>query len=323
MSMATESIDLSIVVCTLNRAALLERAVVSLLAQETHDTRFEVLVVDNGSSDDTPSRVAGLARGSIAVRYVRESRLGLSHARNTGIEHAIGDVVAFLDDDAEADARWVDWLVTVFRADPITGAAGGRTLVRWPDERPDWMSDAIEGYYGKCDYGDHRRTLAFPAYPFGSNMAIRRELLVSLSGFRPDLGAHGSDLMAGEETDLFRRLHERQIRVVYEPRAVVHHWAARPRVTRRWSVRRAFKHGVSTALMSRAGPRLLRGDGRGNLLRALWLTGVGSISTCAAWARGADSSTTMSRGVYAAYWAGYASGAVRAAATIRLGRRDA
>jgi glucosyl-dolichyl phosphate glucuronosyltransferase len=313
----TEAVDLSVVVCTLNRAPLLERGVNSLLAQETQDTPFEVLVVDNGSSDDTATRINGLAHGSIPVRYVREPRLGLSLARNAGIEHATGVVVAFLDDDAEADARWVDWLASVFRTDPAAGAAGGRTVVRWPDTRPEWMSDRIEGYYGKCDYGDRRRPLFFPEYPFGSNMAIRRDLLVALNGFRTDLGAHGSDLMAGEETDLFARLHKQQIRVVYEPRAVVHHWAAPERVTRRWTLRRAFKHGASTALMSSPGSRtLVRGSGK--LLRALWLAGVGGVSTCAAWARGSDSATTVSRGASAAYWAGYVRGAViRAALTIR------
>jgi glycosyltransferase involved in cell wall biosynthesis len=304
---------MSVVVGTLNRATLLDRAVRSLLTQACAPGAIEVVVVDNGSTDATRQVVASLSanvKSGHALHYVCEPRLGLSFARNTGIERAAGRVVAFLDDDSEADPDWAERLLSIFRNDPTVGAAGGRTVVRWPGERPDWITGALEPYYGKCDYGDARKPLAFPEYPFGSNMAIRRSLLVDLGGFRTDLGARGNNLMAGEETDLFERLHARAVSVIYEPTALVHHWAAPERLTRRWSLRRAFKHGLSTAVMAFVkGDRGRRASTR-SLFRALRLSAIGALSTIFALATAANSATIMSRSANTAYWAGFARGAL-------------
>jgi glucosyl-dolichyl phosphate glucuronosyltransferase len=304
------AVEMSVVVGTLNRSALLERAIRSLLGQRCAPGTLEIIVVDNGSSDDTGAVVQAAAAAEPRLRYIREPRLGLSFARNCGILHATGSVVAFLDDDSEAEPDWVERLMEIFRKEPRVGAAGGKTLVRWPDKQPDWVSGSLEGYYGKCDYGDQRRQLRFPEYPFGSNMAIRRRLLLELGGFRTDLGARGNNLMAGEETDLFDRLGAQAVSVIYEPSAVVRHWAAPDRITRWWSLRRAFKHGLSSAVMA-----FVKGD-RGrrrwttSLLRALRLATVGAISTLFGYATAADPATTMSRGANTAYWAGFARGAL-------------
>jgi glycosyltransferase involved in cell wall biosynthesis len=304
------AVEMSVVVGTLNRSALLERAIRSLLGQRCAPGTLEIIVVDNGSTDGTQALVQAVAATDPRLRYIREPRLGLSFARNCGIQHATGSVIAFLDDDSEAEPDWAERLMGIFRAEPRVGAAGGRTLVRWPNAQPDWVTGPLEGYYGKCDYGDQRRQLRFPEYPFGSNMAIRRGLLVQLSGFRTDLGARGNNLMAGEETDLFDRLDAQAVSVIYEPSAIVHHWAAPDRITRWWSLRRAFKHGLSTAVMA-----FVKGDrGRrrwtASLLRALRLATVGAISTLFACASAADSATIMSRGANAAYWTGFARGAL-------------
>jgi glucosyl-dolichyl phosphate glucuronosyltransferase len=303
-------IDMSIVVGTLNRATLLERALRSLMAQH-HAGPLEVVVVDNGSTDETSAVVSRLAAdtGSVHLRYVLEPRLGLSIARNTGIAMATGPIVAFLDDDSEADPDWAARLLRIFHDDPGVGAAGGKTLVRWPDVKPRWVASGIEGYYGRCDYGDVRKQLTFPQYPFGSNMAITKSLLVAIGGFRTDLGARGTNMMAGEETDLFERLHARSVVVVYEPTALVHHWAAPERLTRWWSLRRAFKHGLSTSVMAFVNMKRSRRDSAGGFVRAAGRTMMGAVSTLAAYLGAGDPATVMSRGIYTAYWMGFARGA--------------
>jgi len=301
--------DMSIVVGTLNRATLLERALRSLMAQR-HPGVLEIIVVDNGSSDDTREVVSRLAGTAVRahLRYVLEPRLGLSIARNTGIALATGPIVAFLDDDSEADPDWASRLLGIFHGDPGVGAAGGKTLVRWPDVKPPWVAASIEGYYGRCDYGDDRKRLTFPQYPFGSNMAITRPLLVEIGGFRTDLGARGSNMMAGEETDLFERLHARAVVVVYEPSALVHHWAAPERLTRWWTLRRAFKHGLSTAVMAFVNLQRPRRASAGGFLKAARRSAVGAVSTLLACLGASDPATIMSRGIYTAYWMGFARG---------------
>jgi glycosyltransferase involved in cell wall biosynthesis len=301
--------DMSIVVGTLNRASLLKGALRSLLAQR-HDGHLEIVVVDNGSTDGTAAVVAGLAAeaGEARLRYVAEPRLGLSFARNTGIALSTAPIVSFLDDDAEADPDWAARLLQIFRADPRVGAAGGKTLVRWPDVKPRWVSSGMEGYYGRCDYGDVRKPLTFPEYPFGSNMAITRSLLLSIGGFCTDLGARGNNLMAGEETDLFERLHARAVMVVYEPSAIVHHWAAPERLNRWWTLKRAFKHGLSTAVMAFVRLQRTRRHATGGFLKAAHRSTIGALSTLFACLSAADPATIMSRGTYTAYWIGFARG---------------
>jgi glucosyl-dolichyl phosphate glucuronosyltransferase len=314
---ASTTVEVTVVVSTLNRTAEVERAVRSLLAQHGVQSTLEVIVVDNGSSDECARTISALPLSPIQVRYLREPRLGLSYARNAGIDHARGSIVAFLDDDAEADSGWVVHLLNVFRADNTVGAAGGRTVVRWPAERPLWISSTVEGYYGLCDYGASRRVLRFPEYPFGSNMAFRRSVLNELGGFRVDLGARGNNLMAGEETDLFERLHSRGVAVVYDPFALVHHWVSPDRVSRRWSLRRAFQHGVSSTTISFHGDSTRRYWTARSVL-ALCRSSVAAVATAIAGVSAASPSTTMSRAATSVYWAGV----VRGSLANMMKRRD-
>src|SRR3954466_14429632 len=98
--------DLSIVLCTYNRAALLERALIAL-RDSSGAPRAELIVVDNNSSDATPGVVGSFAAGPLAGRYAGEPRQGLSYARNTGILRASAPLLAFTDDDVEAGPDWI------------------------------------------------------------------------------------------------------------------------------------------------------------------------------------------------------------------------
>src|ERR1041384_8385063 len=100
--------DIAFVVCTYNRAALLREALRSLFAQKAGDLSYEIVVIDNNSSDDTPATVESLQSESpVPLRYFRESRQGNAYARNTGVEQAAAPIVAYIDDDCIADENWV------------------------------------------------------------------------------------------------------------------------------------------------------------------------------------------------------------------------
>jgi glucosyl-dolichyl phosphate glucuronosyltransferase len=303
---ASTGVEMSIVIGTLNRRALLERSLRSLMAQTCPTSRFEILVVDNGSTDGSHDVLRALEKETPNLRWVEERRRGLSNARNRGIAETQAPLVAFFDDDAIAEPNWLDVLFAVFAAEPDAGAAGGRIYVDWSGERPDWMPVSIEGYYGRCDYGGERKYLSYPQYPFGSNMVIRRERLLAINGFNSELGPTGKNLMAGGEQDLFFRLYRTPIKVVYDPAAVVHHWAPPERVTRKWSLRRAFRHGMSNATMSHANGQVGPAVWLRQLMAASWHCAVGAASTATALVTRSAPNVVMSRGANTLYWAGIA-----------------
>jgi glycosyltransferase involved in cell wall biosynthesis len=301
---------MSVVIGTLNRSDMLEQSLHSLLQQTTAPGTFEIVVVDNGSTDRTIALVTDLMARAPQIRLVHEARRGLSNARNRGIAEARAPLVGFFDDDGIAEPDWAETLLAVFHREPSVGAAGGRIHVRWPAERPHWMARSLEGYYGHFDCGAERRYISMPDYPFGPNMVIRRELLQKIGGFRSELGPTGKNLMACGETDLFHRLHQLPLTVVYEPAAVVYHVVPADRATKRWSLVRSFRHGICSATM-----QYLNGDKRRRTWasRVLIASGralVAGVATGTAVLTRRAESTVMSRGGHAMYWSGFARGAM-------------
>jgi glucosyl-dolichyl phosphate glucuronosyltransferase len=301
---------MTIVIGTLNRRVLLQGSLVSLLRQRCPADRFEILVVDNGSTDGTQDMVRRMAAAASNMRLIEEPARGLSHARNRGIAEARGGLIAFFDDDAVAEPDWVEVLLRIFELEPETDAAGGRIEVLWPDTRPIWMPRSIEGYYGRCDYGDERKRLAYPQYPYGSNMVIRRERLLAIGGFNTELGPTGGNLMAGGEQDVFFRLYEANVTVVYEPAALVHHWAPPERVTRHWTRRRAFRHGISNATMAYWNGAVGLWPWVGRLAVAISRMAKGAAGIITALLGRAAPDVVVARTATTLYWAGIARGAL-------------
>ena len=132
------SIRISAIICTLNRAAYLEKAIQSLADQTLPEEQFEIIVVDNGSTDNTKTMVEGFKHLE-NLRYIYEPIMGLSQARNTGWQNAQGDYVAYLDDDAIACPEWLERIVQAFdTVEPRPGSVGGKVIPVWEAERPAW-----------------------------------------------------------------------------------------------------------------------------------------------------------------------------------------
>jgi glycosyltransferase involved in cell wall biosynthesis len=299
---------MSIVVGTLNRGEVLGRSLDSLLAQDFPKDRYEIIVVDNGCTDGTEALVRARMAKADNLRFVKEPKLGLSNARNKGIAESRFELVGFFDDDATAQPDWLTRLTTIFASDPDTGAAGGPIFVGWPTTRPDWMPPSCEGYFGHCYYGTERLELHFPQYPYGSNMVIRKEHLLAINGFSDKVGPKGGNMMSAGEQDLFSRLYKIPIKVMYDPAAPVEHWVQAERVSRKWVLKRSYKHGLSnTRMLSNEEPyqasllmrRLINSAGR---------CVMSSIAAVSGWAMRKPPAVTMARFANTMYWAGITRG---------------
>jgi glucosyl-dolichyl phosphate glucuronosyltransferase len=239
---------LSVVICTYQRAASLARTLDSVVAQGAA-ADAEVLVVDNGSADGTRDVV----RQYRTVRYIREPRLGLCHARNRGWREAAAPIVAFLDDDAVAAAGWVAAVLSAFAdGDPTVGCVGGPVVPEWEVPAPAWMSRDVSLALAIVDWpgGTRRLTNLDDEWLAGANLACRVPALQAVNGFQPRLDRRGARLLSSGDVFLERQLVRRGYACVYEPAMRVHHLVAAERLTRAWFRRRYFWQGVSDALMN-------------------------------------------------------------------------
>jgi glycosyltransferase involved in cell wall biosynthesis len=243
----------SVAICTLNRAGDLKEALLSLLRQSFQGA-YEIIVVDNGSTDHTRQVVQDFRKMvSIPVIYIFEERLGLSVARNRAIRAANGEYVLFLDDDATASEHWILEIVSLFEQNPRIGCVGGKIEPVWEGSAPAWLPQENRTLYTILDYADEVVEMREPAVPFGANMAFRKSVFETMDAFREDLGRVGGNLLSSEESELIGRI-RRRYAVYYTPHAPVHHKIPRSRISRRWLLRRIYWQGVSSAVSSRQKP---------------------------------------------------------------------
>ena len=240
-----DKVRISVVVCTHRNPTLLTQTLDSLTLQTLSKELYEVIVVDNNSQDNTKDVVDGY----LSVRYVFEEKLGLSYTRNTGIDKAEGDVVAFIDDDAEADPDWVGALLKVYDTVPDAWAVGGRVLPIWDGERPEWLSDEFAPSLSIRDYGVASRPLDWPKEGMiGTNCSFRREVFSTFGNFDINLGRVGPFLFSFEEADLQRRISQAGHQI-YHTNAIVFHHVPPSRMTREYLSKRALGNEVSKIFM--------------------------------------------------------------------------
>lgn len=246
--------QISIVICTYNRAALLSSAL-SAFHEQDSDVAAEIIVVDNNSHDDTAATVYRCAedlQSVLPIVYVHEPKQGLSRARNTGIAAARGKILAFLDDDAVPNPGWLTAIADVFAKRPDVAAAGGPIEPEFETPRPDWLGPEVEGYYSILDLGPDPRAFPRNRFPFGANMAFRQNALGELR-FSERLGRKGTNLASGEEFALLAQLRSQGREIYYTPAMRVRHFIAGDRLKIEWLMARSRSGGQSLAL-SVAGP---------------------------------------------------------------------
>jgi len=248
----------SIILCTYNRRNLVLTALAALRRQTLPYELFEVIVVDNGSQDGTFAAVnAYVHAGPIMasrnpphtwrVRCLIEVQNGLSYARKTGLQVAVGEIVVFLDDDAIAQPTFLECLLAAYdgtKADAI----GGRVELRWEAPRPHWVSDNMLDVLGYFAPTKERSRLQPPLEVSSCNFSIKREVLLTIGRFSPLLGKRADAPISMEIADLCRRLHAAGYALWYEPEAIIEHRVPAARLTRPYFVGHAYWQGRSEVM---------------------------------------------------------------------------
>lgn len=245
-------IQISAIICTLNRHGYLRMALQSLVDQTLARERYEILVVDNGSTDGT-ERMVRTEFGYMAnLQYMREPILGLSHARNTGWLRAAGTFVAYLDDDAVACPRWLEKILDTFQMSSATlGCVGGKIDLTWEAPSPEWLAAELTSYLGRIDWSDHPCVLSETQWLGGGNIAFPRHLLMEIGGFQSRLGRVGTRLLSSEEILVRQQLEGRGYGCYYHPEIRVWHHVPASRLTKAWLRKRCYWQGVSNALLEK------------------------------------------------------------------------
>ena len=212
-----EHFDISAVITTYNRCEMLATALEALLSRQTGGVRYEVIVVDNNSTDNTRATIeAFIARGHANLRYVFEPKQGIAHGRNAGIAAARADIIAFTDDDVVVTENWIATINRAFAENPEVEYIGGKILPHWSEPPPKWLTVDHWWPLALLDRGDNRfyvnasNPLCLPT----ANASFRRELFSRVGLFSPEFSGR-------EDHELFVRLWQAGGQGMYEPDLVV------------------------------------------------------------------------------------------------------
>ena len=299
--------SLSLAICTHNHAVALQKTLASLRTLRSPAQDWELLIIDNASSDETRGMLQHdkWHLPAITCRVAREARLGVANARNRALHEARGDYVVFLDDDETPDR---DWLVEMARVTTTRqpDAAGGRIEVGFEDcNRPRWLTDELLGFLGRLDYGSSEILLTQSSTPiFTGNAAFHRRRALDMGGFDVSLGRRGAIQSGGEDTDFYRRLAAAGGKIVWVPSAVIFHRIEARKLKRSYFLDLHFRQGRSEGSRKRGAASRLPP-------KYLWPQVARAFSRAAVQrlGRGADCSLRLE--MNAAYFAGYLLGWIR------------
>lgn len=220
------TILISVVICSYNREKYITGAVDSLVTQDFNPASFEIFVVDNNSKDQTEKYCKEYiaSHPTHQIYYLNESRQGSSFARNTGSALAQGELLIFMDDDAQALPGFLNAAWNFHIKNPDIVGFGGRIIPRFIPAAPVWMSYYVSSLVGNFDYGPQTIKFAQNKFPLESNMAVSRKAFLSIKGFSESLpGVKGNLRIGGEGKDLYFRLIECYGPIYYVADMIVNH----------------------------------------------------------------------------------------------------
>jgi glycosyltransferase involved in cell wall biosynthesis len=242
----------SVIMSTYNRGELLDGAVRSVLAQRVDITPpFELIVVDNNSTDRTRDIVERFAGEDGRVRYLFEPQQGLSFARNAGVREARAPLIAFTDDDVRAEPDWVAAIVRAFSEYPEADMVGGRVLPVWPAAPPVWLTRDHWTPLALVDYGEAAVSVSadHPICLVGANLSLRRSVFDTVGVFATKLQRVKDSVGSLEDYELLLRVLRVGRKAIYDPRIMLHAQIQPNRLERAYHRRWHTGHGHFHALL--------------------------------------------------------------------------
>lgn len=238
---------LSIIVCTYNRDRYIEETLILLSDQSIEESHYEVLIIDNNSTDDTTNKCRNLIKrsGFSNFHYFLETNQGHTYSRNRGIKESSGHYLAFLDDDAWVNRHYCEEIIHFFDNQKDATAIGGKIIPEYESKEPVWMSRYLWPLVAGLDMGNQVREFKGSQYPIGANMAYRSQVFSDYGMFNIDLGRRGKGLEGGDEKDMIFRLKTGGERVFYVPSVKVRHIIPGSRTTISYIRGQAIGVGIS------------------------------------------------------------------------------
>jgi glycosyltransferase involved in cell wall biosynthesis len=239
----------SVVICTFNREKYVKKAIESVLNNHVNGFTYEILVIDNNSTDNTKDVVESFSKAyPNKVRYFFEPMQGLSVARNRGIKEAKGNYTVFLDDDGEASQKWLQSFYHTFQTVSDIVGVGGRIIAKFPKQKPDWIKGLSLQFYGEWSQGEEAHY--HPWVP-GGNGAWKTESLRKIGGFNTQFGRVGnSTLLNSEESEMINRLKAEGAKFYYSPSALMYHNVIPDRISIKWQLGRHFGQGYTQGILA-------------------------------------------------------------------------
>ncbi len=238
----------SLIICTYNRADALKQCLQACAHFPIDEVQFEIIVVDNNSSDHTKKVVQEfLALPSFPLRYFYEARQGLSYARNRGISEARYPVLGFTDDDCLPEANWVARLYREFSSDATLSILGGQVV---PGSNGELIG--IRPFPDRANISSYEQIFQML---IGCNMSCRRQVFQEIGVFDDHLGK-GAKAGSGEDLDFFYRAFKQNLKIAYSPDVKVVHQHCRTVPGAIQTVRNSYARGRGAFY----GKHILAGD---------------------------------------------------------------
>lgn len=244
--------EISIIIPTFNRGKVLKSTVLSIISHQYANCQYEIIVVDNGSTDETKIVCSEFANQIVNFSYYYDATPGLLTGRHIGASKAKGEIFAFIDDDVVVSDTWLNTIHSVMSKRNDIGFLTGPNLPLYHSYPPDWLSffwseskNGKEcGWLSLIDFGKEEKEIS-PNYIWGLNFIIRKSIFQILGGFHPDnISKEFQHFQGDGETGLTLKAVEQNIKALYHPGVLLYHQVPSTRMTYEYFDNRAYYQGV-------------------------------------------------------------------------------